>query len=79
MFLCLDCDHIFDEPHYYEETHGLDSPPYETLSECPYCGGDYVETYLCAHCEEWITGEYVELYNGDRVCEECYVVRNIED
>jgi DNA-directed RNA polymerase subunit RPC12/RpoP len=79
MYLCLDCDRTFEEPHYYEETHGLDSPPYETLSECPRCGGNFVETYLCDCCGKWITGEYVKLSNGTVACEQCYEVNDIGD
>lgn len=26
MFLCLDCQRVFEEPKEYVEKHGLDSP-----------------------------------------------------
>lgn len=39
-FFCRECNRFFDNPHYYEETHGLDSPPYERVSICPYCESD---------------------------------------
>jgi formylmethanofuran dehydrogenase subunit E len=79
MYLCLDCNNIFEEPHYYEETHGLDSLPYEILSECPHCGGSFVETICCDLCGEWVAGEYVKLSNGTVACEQCYEVNDIGD
>lgn len=39
-FFCRDCNRYFDNPKFYEETHGLDSPPYERISICPYCESD---------------------------------------
>ena len=40
-YTCLDCGKTFDDPKRWEERHGLDSPPYEDFSGCPYCGGAY--------------------------------------
>ena len=40
-YVCCDCGEIFDEPHVYYETHGFTDGLYETMSCCPYCGGDY--------------------------------------
>lgn len=37
MFKCLDCKHEFDTPDTYEERHGLDTPPYESVAICPEC------------------------------------------
>lgn len=79
MFICLDCDCIFAETRHYVETHGLDSPPYEEYDGCPKCGGTYAETYECEECGNWITGEYIKLRNGDRVCEHCYTAYEIGD
>lgn len=39
-FFCRDCNKYFDNVKIYEETHGLDSPPYERVSVCPYCESD---------------------------------------
>lgn len=55
MFVCLDCGRYFDVPKKYVEKHGLDCPPYETLSGCPYCYGDYEE-----YREDEEEGEYDE-------------------
>lgn len=79
MYLCLDCDALFEEPREYVETHGLDTPPYETWSGCPECAGAYVETMECSECGEWIMGEYVELGGGMVICEKCYVIREIRN
>lgn len=78
MFICLDCGKLFEEPKYYVETHGLDTPPYETWNGCPTCAGAYVETFECSKCGEWITGDYIEV-DGNLICEECYYVKSIED
>ena len=79
MHLCLDCGNLFEEPKHYTETHGLDSPPYETWNGCPDCGGAYVETVRCDECGEWIDGEYVELKNGQNICDNCYIVKDVSD
>lgn len=42
-YQCLDCGRKFSEPEKYQETHGLDSPPYEEWYGCPYCAGAYKE------------------------------------
>lgn len=79
MYLCLDCGKLFETPTHYTEAHGLDAPPYETWMGCPVCGGAYVETMRCEQCGEWITGEYIELNDGQCVCDECYIARDITD
>ena len=81
MFLCCECGKIFEEPEWHEEYRGecFGFPSYEEFSTCPECGGVYVETYECDCCEKWITGDYVELDNGSRYCESCYVIRSIDE
>lgn len=37
MFRCHDCNKTFSEPNFYEESHGLDAPPYERVAICPHC------------------------------------------
>lgn len=72
-YTCLNCGKTFDEPDEYFEKHGLDSPPYERFSCCPYCGCEgYIETIICDHCGEPITGEYIELPDGKCYCDNCY-------
>lgn len=36
-FNCNACKKHFDAPKFYEEKHGLDTPPYERIAVCPYC------------------------------------------
>lgn len=79
MFICRDCGRIFETPQQIIERHGLDSPPYEEFSGCPFCGGDYTETYVCCECGQFITGDFVELKNGEHYCNACYETYNILD
>ena len=73
LFVCIDCGKKFEEPKYWEETHGLDYGPYEQWSGCPYCYGAYAETYECNCCGEWITGDYIKTNNNERFCENCII------
>ena len=79
MFLCLECQNIFDEPKTYIETHGLDTPPYEKFSCCPFCGGDYVKTEVCDYCGKYIRGKYIETPDKKLCCEDCYVEFDITE
>ena len=80
MYVCLDCGKVFEEPKYWEEEHGLDSPPYELWKGCPVCGGDFVEAVICDGCREPITSEYIEIPDESKVyCEKCFIVKDIED
>ena len=69
MFRCCECGNLFEEGEQavWEETHGLDSPPYETWSGCPVCKGDYEEVHQCRDCGDWHSED--ELYDG--WCEKC--------
>lgn len=77
-YLCLDCDRFFEEPRKCRETHGLDTPPYEYFYVCPYCEGSFIEAIRCDICREYIIGKYIELDNGIRICEDCYVERSVK-
>lgn len=46
-YRCLDCGRIFEVPKEYTETHGLDTPPYETWRGCPFCSGAYEPVKNC--------------------------------
>lgn len=72
MFICYECLNVFDEPKIWVEKHGLYTPPYEHYSGCPYCGGAFTEAHECDSCGEWITGPYIKLNSGERICEECH-------
>ena len=79
MYLCLECKGLFEDPVKYQDTHGLDSPPYETFYGCPYCGGAFVETKMCDICGSYIEGKYAVIDDYQFVCEECYVIKDVED
>ena len=72
MLVCVECGHLFEEPVWWVETHGLSAPPYERRYGCPKCYGTYVEARRCDNCGEFITGAYVKTENGERFCENCY-------
>ena len=38
MYVCDWCKGEFEEAETVIETHSLDTPPYERISVCPYCG-----------------------------------------
>ena len=71
MFVCIECGRLFEEPQYWEEKHGLNSPPYEQMSGCQFCGGAYAETFRCDCCGDWITGDYIKTDDGERYCTNC--------
>lgn len=79
MYICLECNTLFNIPVKHTETHGLDIPPYETWYGCPKCAGNYAEAQECDLCGKWITGEYIKLKDGTLVCDQCYEVRDITD
>ena len=69
-YKCLECGHIFEagEEIRWEETHGLDYPPYEKFCGCPLCQGSFEETVKCKACEE----EFLQAeLNGGCVCNKC--------
>lgn len=69
MYYCKECERVLDYLNTYQETHGLDTPPYETSTCCPYCGSiDIAEAALCDICEDVFDEE--ELKYG--VCPDCY-------
>ena len=83
MFICVDCGHIFseDEVGVWEESRGeyWGFPCSEEMCGCPRCKGDYVKTYECDRCGEWIDGEYIKTENGERICRHCYTTYELGD
>jgi hypothetical protein len=71
MFVCLECEHVFEVPKKYTETHGLDHGPFEVFYACPKCGGTYAKTMLCDCCHKWIKGDYITVDDGNIYCENC--------
>ena len=77
MYKCLDCGCVFDEPKKIIENHGLDNPPYENMEICPACSSsNFRETYPCDQCGIYIDDDYIELSDGSKVCNECYIKVN---
>lgn len=79
MFVCLDCQKLFEEPRHYIETHGLDTPPYEHAHGCPECGGAYVETHKCDCCGKWIVDDCIKTNNDLWFCQDCYCIVPLEE
>ena len=72
MFVCLDCDCLFEEPGMHITSDDFEGFDTEACNGCPNCGGAYIETFQCSICGEWIVGDYAETDDGLFVCEECY-------
>ena len=67
MFICVDCEAVFNEPTIVIETHGLPCPPYEHFAVCPHCKSTNIEeAKLCSRCDTYV----LELEDG--LCECCY-------
>ena len=53
-YKCIECGHIFEEGEQKQWTESRGEfwgmPASETMTGCPYCGGDYEETKPCAIC-----------------------------
>lgn len=68
MFICEECERLFEEPDVYEERH-----PYgmgyasEEFSVCPFCRSDRIDPAKeCERCGALVA----ELHEG--LCECCY-------
>jgi hypothetical protein len=79
MWVCVNCGHVFEEPACWDERHGFDHGPFERLSGCPRCFESYVEAHRCDCCGEWITGSYIKLESGERICDDCYMPMDLGD
>ena len=79
MYICKECSNVFSEPFYWEEKHGLDSPPYERHSGCPICLSEYAKARQCDSCGDYLIGGYIKLRDGTRYCEECYQPMELGD
>jgi hypothetical protein len=76
MYRCKECGFVFEEPYEYEETHGLDTPPYEKWSVCPRCkesGIEEIEEVECSRCGELIEKECARISDDlQYFCDICY-------
>ena len=77
MYICYNCGKTFEEPKLIIEKHGCESPPYESVTSCPYCGGSFTKTYQCDICHEYATDCYIKLTDGSIICDNCYTQYSI--
>lgn len=47
------------------------------MSSCPKCGGDYVITDKCSVCDDYIDGVYIEVWDGQKICNRCYREKDV--
>lgn len=69
MYKCVSCGNIFEEGEQavWEETHGLERPPYEKFCSCPSCGDDFEGAKRCVVCG----GYFLEDELNDGICDNC--------
>jgi hypothetical protein len=72
IYICLDCNNLFEEPKSYNEPHILDSPPYPKHLGCPKCGGMYALTEKCDICNKYAEIEYITTKDGQTICNKCF-------
>ena len=65
-YVCNSCGEAFDDPEEWEDSHGLDSPPYEKIIVSPCCHDGYSIATECADC-----GKDISIHNKYGLCEEC--------
>lgn len=71
MYICIECREIFSDPKEYVNRHVPENYLYnERYTDCPYCGGAYVEAHKCDSCGEYITDKYIKV-GDERFCEDC--------
>ena len=78
-YICTGCNKPFDEPIKYCMSVDGDPTSIEEFSVCPYCEEQYVDAIQCCQCDETIDCDYIELANGEYVCENCYTLHKLED
>lgn len=73
MYVCLNCENLFEEPATWIEPHG------EKYVGCPKCGSDFTETFRCDDCNNFLTDEYIETDSGKRYCPNCTYKKKLKD
>ena len=76
MYICTECEKIFNQPNTITERHGLTEPPYETIDVSPCCQSAFAETWECGYCGDYIAGDYI-VVDDVKFCECCYQVKNV--
>ena len=73
MLRCCQCGAVFDEPQRIYETHGLDTPPYETLYVCPSCKDTEIcKAVQCESCGKYLVSDGIHTKDGLYYCDQCY-------
>jgi len=75
MYICEECGMFFEEPKVIFETHGLDTPPYEKLSVCPYCNENDIKESAeveCSRCGTLMPEDYAYIDDDlNYLCDVC--------
>jgi formylmethanofuran dehydrogenase subunit E len=74
MFICLECNEVFEEPKVVYEHH-----PYgmtyatEEWRVCPHCGDSNIDIAVeCSRCGEYIAKEEAYTEGKKYLCDFCY-------
>lgn len=80
VYICRDCKATFETPIQWQESHGLDSPPWERFSACPACLDlNFIEIKeYCDLCGDPCVDEYVELKDNTVFCADCFTVKDCD-
>ena len=81
MYICVDCNYVFDTPETHTEDFGYDTEighrsACQEYDVCPNCGSDCLRKACeCEGCGDWfLKDEMVDDY-----CYDCYAEREEED
>ena len=78
MYVCKECGNVFDRPFRITECLEFFGQPCVREEFCsPCCKASYEQSQPCAICGEVICGDYIEMANGERICDSCYVRKTI--
>jgi len=69
MYICRDCDYVFEKPARWKESIGeyWGTVVYESMVGCPRCLGEFDDADQCVGCGEYLVVGTLE----DGLCEEC--------
>lgn len=81
MFYCRDCNDTFDKPRYIWEKNEFWGAIVSARAEvCPICKSKDIvsaeNSPKCKCCGEACFGKYIETYDSNYYCENCYLECN---
>ena len=50
MYICKDCESVFEDPKIFCERHSLDTPPFERHIACPDCESETISEAAVRYC-----------------------------